>query len=62
MDKEFYFYNCCLEGRQLELGETDVTRDCPLSLSKYNLYLCNVIPWIDYPGRIPRGQDFMTPP
>ena len=22
MDKEFYFYNCCLEGRQLELGET----------------------------------------
>lgn len=22
MDKEFFFYNCCLEGRQLELGET----------------------------------------
>ena len=21
MNKEFYFYNCCLEGRQLELGE-----------------------------------------
>ena len=22
MTKEFYFFNCCLEGRQLELGET----------------------------------------
>ena len=22
MNKEFYFYNCCLEGRQLRLGET----------------------------------------
>ena len=22
MNKEFFFYNCCLEGRQLELGET----------------------------------------